>query len=180
MPALLLQKPSFKSTSKQHFLSLSRRFQLWEVGDFKHPKGMNEKKLARMLIAKLVLEGKIKAAMKLLDQQNSRGVLLLSQNTIDELMEKRPDARKTDPTLLVDGNPPFVDHVMFEDITEFIISEAALKTKGSNGPSGLDADGWRRILVLKNFGSPGQNFKRGFGEICKKNVHSRGRSTDYE
>ena len=34
MPGLLLQKPSFKSTSKEHALCLARRLQLWEQGDF--------------------------------------------------------------------------------------------------------------------------------------------------
>ena len=40
---------------------------------------------------------------------------------------------------------------MFQNITESTILSAALKTKGSSGPSGIDADGWRRILVSKNF-----------------------------
>ena len=34
MPALLLQKPSFKSKSKDHTLSLTRRMDLWKKGDF--------------------------------------------------------------------------------------------------------------------------------------------------
>ena len=48
---------------------------------------------------------------------------------------------------------PFVDAVMFHNITESTILKSALRTKVSGGPSGLDADGWRRILVSKNFGS---------------------------
>ena len=46
----------------------------------------------------------------------------------------------------------FVDTVMFHNITESTILKSALHTKGSGGPSGLGADGWRRILVSKNFG----------------------------
>lgn len=101
MPALLLQKPSFKSTSKQHSQSLKRRLELWESDDLNklfnesstiqaklptNPKGMNDENLSKTF-AKLVLEGKIKAAMKLLDQQKSKSVLPLSQSTVDELMK---------------------------------------------------------------------------------------------
>ena len=39
----------------------------------------------------------------------------------------------------MDDRPPFVDPVMFE--TESTIANAALKTRGSIGPSGLDAYG---------------------------------------
>jgi hypothetical protein len=51
------------------------------------------------------------------------------------------------------GEIPFVDPVMFSAIDESTISRAALHAKGAAGPSGFDADGWRRILVSKNFGS---------------------------
>ena len=37
---------------------------------------------------------------------------------------------------------------MFQNITESTILSAALKTKGSSGPSGIDADGWRRNQFL--------------------------------
>ena len=76
MPALLLQKPSFKSTAKQHSQCLSRRLTQWEKGEFddllrevntiqaKLPtnhKGLNEERLAKTF-AKLVLEEIIKVA----------------------------------------------------------------------------------------------------------------------
>ena len=35
--------------------------------------------------------------------------------------------------------------------------KSALRTRGSSWPSGLDADGWRRILVSKNFGNVGKD-----------------------
>ena len=115
---------------------------------------MNDKRLSKTF-AKLVLEGKINAAMKLLDPQISRGVLPLSQSTIDELIQKHLEASEAVPSLLTDGQPPFVDPVMFESITESTIANSALWTKGSSGLLGLDADGWRQILVSKNFGAAG-------------------------
>ena len=161
MPALLLQKPSFKSTAKQHSQCVSRRSTQWEQGEFDNllrevntiqtklptnQKGKNDERLAKTF-AKLVLEGKIDAAMKLLDHSGGSGVLPLSQSTINELKRKHPAASEADPSLLMDGEPPFVDPVLFQNITESTIANAALRTRGSSGPSALDADGWRRNLV---------------------------------
>ena len=101
-------------------------------------KGLNEEQLAKTF-AKLVLEGKINTAKKLLDQQSNRGVFPPSQSTINELKRKYPDAREADPSLLMDDHPPFVDPVMFQ--TESTIANAALKTRRPSGPSGLDAYG---------------------------------------
>lgn len=182
MPALLLQKPSFKSTAKQHSQCLSRRLTQWDEGKFddllrevntiqaklptKH-KGLNEERLAKTF-AKLVLEGKINAAMKLLDHQGGSGVLPLSQSTIDELKRKHPEASEADPSMLLDGEPPFVDPVMFQNIDESTIMSAALRTRGSSGPSGLDADGWRRILVSKNFGTAAHNLRSALANFARK------------
>ena len=182
MPALLLQKPTFKSTAKEHSQCLSRRLTQWELGEFdallseagtvqvKLPtnlKGLDEERSAKTF-AKLVLEGKINAAMKLLDQQSSGGVLPLSQSTINELKRKHPEASEADPSLLIDGQPPFVDPVMFQNITETTISTATLRTRGSSGPSGLDAEGWRRILVSNNFGAAGHHLRGTLATFARK------------
>ena len=158
---------------KEHSQCFSRRLTQWELGKFDellqeasviqaklttNLKGLNEERLAKTF-AKFVLEGKINAAMELLDQQSIRGVLPLPQSTINELKWKHAEASQAHPSLLIDGQPPFVDPIMFQNITESTIANAALRTRGSGGPSGLDADGWRRILVSKNFGVVGQNLR---------------------
>ena len=56
----------------------------------------SEKRLAKTF-AKLLFKGKVKAAMKLLDEQDSAGVLTLSQSTINELKQKHPEANEADP-----------------------------------------------------------------------------------
>ena len=88
MPALLLQKPTFKSEAKEHSQCLLRYLTQWELGicyEFfregsateakllTNLKDLNEEKLAKTF-ARLVLEGKINTAKKLLDQQSNRGV----------------------------------------------------------------------------------------------------------
>ena len=114
-----------------------------------------------------MLEGKINAAMKLRSFIGS-GVLPLSESTINELKRKHPAASEAEPSLLIDGKPPFVDPLILENITEPTITNAALRTRGSSGPSGLDADGWRRILVSENFGTTGSSLRSALASFARK------------
>ena len=49
-----------------------------------------------------------------------------------------------------------------------MVKEVALKTKGGCGPSGLDADGWRKILVSKSYGTINIDLRRAFVNVIKK------------
>ena len=66
------------------------------------------------------------------------------------------------------GEKPYAYPVIFEDIDESIAKEAALKTKGGSGPSGLDADGWRKILVSMSYGTVNPDLRRAFANVIKK------------
>ena len=92
MPAILLKKPSYKSTSKQHSTVLSRRLCLWNTGNFdtliregraiqstfrKHKASMTPEQQAKTF-ANLMLEGKINAALRILDDSPTAGVLSLT------------------------------------------------------------------------------------------------------
>ena len=48
--------------------------------------------------------------------------------------------------------PERMHPVQFQVIDAEILRKAVMKTKGGSGPSGLDADGWKQILLSKNFG----------------------------
>ena len=64
---------------------------------------------------------------------------------------------------------------MFENIDETIITKAALHTKGAAGPSGMNAGGWRRILVSKNFGNTGEELKTALAKftriLCTRDIN---------
>ena len=53
-----------------------------------------------------------------------------------------------------------VDNIIFENIDIEAIQKAAKNTNGSAGPSGLDSDGWQRILCSKSFKTCG-------AELCE-------------
>ena len=191
MPSVLLQKPSYKSNSKQHSLCLARRLKQWENGDFDSimretrtiqtslkglmNRNQNDEALSKNF-AKLIFEGKVNAALRLLDKSENHGVLPLTQTTIDELKLKHPTGEEADEQTLIRGPEPFIDPVLFENLDESAIRNAALRTRGSSGPSGLDADGWKRILVSKYFGNAGVSLRVSIANfawrLCTVNIDS--------
>ena len=92
LPTLILQKASATSKSKEHSAAIERRLALWKQGDldlllkevrFIQGKFVNSKKARTVedvskVFSKLVLQGKLSAAMKLLDNESSSGLLDLS------------------------------------------------------------------------------------------------------
>ena len=76
---------------------------------------------------------------------------LCGENSVrNVLVEKHPDARPLHEDALVKNkimDPPTVHPIQFEQISADKVRAAALRIKGSAGPSGVDADGWRRLLV---------------------------------
>ena len=63
--------------------------------------------------------------------------------------------------VLLRGKKLSVHPAIFEDIDESMVNEAALKTKGGSGPSGLDG-------VLKSYQTINGNLRRAFANVIKK------------
>ena len=57
---------------------------------------------------------------------------------------------------------------MCNDIDKTTIMKAALRTKGAAGPSGINADGWRRILVSKNYDKTDTELRSSLAQFAKK------------
>ena len=182
MPMLLLQKPSLKSKAKDHSECLNRRLNLWVEGKFNDlmresrtiqnklpkPNSLNTSEQCAKNFAKLMLQGKVHAALRLLDDKMSGGILDLSDDTLKELQSKHSNPIDADESVLIKGDIPFIDPVMYNDINETTIMNAALRTKGAAGPSGINADGWRRILVSKNYGKTGTELRSSLARFAKK------------
>ena len=106
LPTLILQTPSATSKSKEHSAAIERRFALWKQGNldlslkevkFLQEKFMNSKKARTVedvskVFSKLTLQGKFSAAMKLLDNESSSGLVDLSPDVLRGLHDKHPKA----------------------------------------------------------------------------------------
>ena len=59
-----------------------------------------------------------------------------------------------------------------------------MRTKGGSGPSGLDADGWRKMLILKVFGSSTANLRKAIADfikyICINEIEFQNNTTSLE
>ena len=69
--------------------------------------------------------------------------------------------------VLLRREKPSIYPAVFEDIDDSMIKKVALKTNDGSGPSGLDADGWRKILVSKSYGTINSDLRRAFANIIK-------------
>ena len=109
------------------------------------------------VFAKLVFQGKLSAAIKLLDSESSTGLLNLTLEVLEGLKEKHPKAAHIADESLLYGPIDYISPGVFFDLIEDkMIFNVATKTKGSAGPSGMDAELCRRILCSKNFKAEGK------------------------
>lgn len=163
--AVGLQKPSQKSKAKDHQDILSKCLALWKDGEIN--KLLREGRIIQgrigkrktsdppdrsKVFAKLVMEGQINSALRFLNETLSGGVLPLSNDVMTQLKEKHPKPQPAKLGSLLFG--PIDDEIpesIYTEINGDMIRQAALRTKGSGGPSCVDANGFRRILACKSF-----------------------------
>ena len=117
---------------------------------------MNSKKTRTVediskVFAKLVFQGKLSTTTKLLDSESSTGLLNLTPEVLEGLKEKQPEAADVANESLLYRPTDYIPPGGFDLIDEKMIFDAATKTKDSAGPSGMDAELYRRILCSKNF-----------------------------
>ena len=176
----LLQNPSKTSKAKDHLKALER-INLWINGnidelllegetiqsrlhDINTPKSIGE--LSKKF-ALLMEKGNANGALKLLASNISNGIIPLDK-TLSLLKQKLPASSGLNEQVLLRGEKTSVHPVVFEDIDENMVKEAALKTKGGSGHSGLDSDRWRKILVSKSYGTINVDLRQAFANVIKK------------
>ena len=166
LPSLLLQKPSKSSKAKDHAEHLKRRLTKWAEGDFDdlvresrsiQQRLYNASKIKQESLAKrfsnLMFEGKVNAALNLLSNANTTGILPIDQTVYETLKAKHPEGEDKYEDLLLQGPFDSVHPVIFESIDGALIQKSAMRTKGAAGPSKLDSNAWRRMLVSKQYGN---------------------------
>ena len=174
LPSLMLQKPHTKSKAHDHISCLQRRLSLWEKGDIlnllKEGKALQKSltssqpptrdtadvALTARRFSKLMMEGRVRAALKLLSDNSDTGLLRLhetvdgtSGKTVRDVLEdKHPCPKPIHLEALVEDVDDDSFHpIVFDNLTAESIRAAALHTQGAAGPSGLDAFSWRRLCT---------------------------------
>ena len=172
--ALCLQKPGPKSKSKDHQDCLAKRLVLWKKG--KDDTILREGRMIQRrlgdsrratdppnrakIFANLVMTGQVNSALRYLSDDQGGGILPLSDDVMEQLKEKHPEPQGVQLGSLLFGPIKDVPDTLYYEINGDMVRDAALRTKGSGGPSGVDANGFRRILTCKSF-------KRSGTELCE-------------
>ena len=179
--AVGLQKPHMKSKSKDHQECLAKRLTFWKEGkiDTLMREGrMIQRKLSNSkkdqtpnkakVFANLVMRGEIHSAIRYLCEDNGGGILPLNDDVMSQLKEKHPDAQEAHLGSLLFGPIEDIPDVIFQEIDGEMVRETALKTKGSGGPSGVDANGFKRLLASKSFKRSGTNLCNAIATMTRK------------
>ena len=194
MPSLLLQKPSKTSKSKDNLIALERRMEDWFNGDLQKllhegdtkQKGLQSSTGERNLnkiskqFADQMHKGNVNSAINLLTNNMESGILPLNNDTLKLLKQKHPKPAKACEDVLLPDEPESVHFVKFESIDGELVRKACMKTRGGSGPSGMDADGWRHILLSKNFGDAPNDLCKAIASVIKKLCTEKLRSNNIE
>ena len=98
-----------------------------------------------------MFQGKVGAALKFLEEQSENAVLPPTGDIVKKLEALHPAACKIHPETLIEGPISEVNPATFYSIDETEILKAANSTKGSGGPSLLDAQQWKRLLCSNKY-----------------------------
>ena len=109
---------------------------------------------AAIVFANLVMSGKINSALRYLSE-NDGGVLPLTDDVMAQLREKHPNPQEARLGPLLFGPVEGVPVSIYQQINGEIVQYATLRTEGSGGPSGVDANGFQRILASNVFKKSG-------------------------
>ena len=172
MQQLLLQKPVGKLTFAVSTECLQRRIASWNKGavrELLRESTAIQHQLAKhrsrhrgrdgpttdpaCKFASNIEQGKLSAAIRQLSPDQGGGVRhlddVIGEETVREVLRsKHPPAEPASPASLLQGQPPAQPHpVLFTSLHRTAVRRAALHTGGAAGPSGMDADGWRRMCT---------------------------------
>ncbi len=180
---VILQKSKEVKTSGAIRRQLTMRMDSWEAKKFEmlvqdtertalaqlaRVRGVETQEQRAKTFARLVLQGKLRSAVRWLTDREKGGVLLpddvdekTGESVIDVLQSKHPDAQVPDAAELEDYEtvPNFVDL----DITKEVVEKVARRLSGSAGPGGSDAQSLQQWLL--RFGAASQRLRKAVCEI---------------
>ena len=99
-----------------------------------------------------MLEGQINSALRFLSETSNGGVLTLTDDVMTQLKQKHPEPQPAKlGSVLFRPLHDEIPESVYSEINGEMVRQAALRTKGSGRPSGVDANGFRRMLACKSF-----------------------------
>ena len=127
----------------------------------------------------MMSKGNVNGAFKLLTENMSNEILPLTDKTLKMLKQKHPEAKNPLQAVVLQEPTRPVHPVVYKDTDESLILTAAMLTKEASGPSGLDADGWRKTLTSRSFGTASSELCKAFTLLVKRLCLEEIRNTEW-
>ena len=86
------------------------------------------------LFARFMENGKVNKALKLLENSEKGGILPLTEETFEMLLEKHPKASEASNDILIEEEVQNVHPVIYDSIDSKMFRDAIVKIRGSAGP----------------------------------------------
>ena len=164
---IMLQKPSAKSKGKDHTRYLNKRLEIWKKGKLielmsecrviqNRMKQTKERQTTsnNRGFTRLMLLGKVKQALKLINEENDiAGLHDITEDIREVLQSKHPNGESVKEEAILPDLNQTVEPVIYEEINAEVIKKAAKDTFGSGGPTQVDADIWKFFICSKTFGN---------------------------
>ena len=181
--AVGLQKPSQKLKAKDHQECLAKRLVLWKEGEIdkllregrmiqKRLDNSRRVVLQQPFLRTLLCQGKSTRACVIsattMGGGGVGGVLPLSDDVMAQLREKHRTPQETRLGSLLSRPVEDVPDSIYQQINGEIVRDAALRTKVSGGPSGVEANGFRRILASKSFKRSGKDLFAAIAAMARR------------
>ena len=96
------------------------------------------------------------------------GILPLNNEKLNLLRLKHYNPKCAYESVMSTDVPERIHPVKFEVIDVEMTRKAVMEKRGGSGHSGLDADGWKRILLSKNFGESSSDLCQTLTKVIKK------------
>ena len=119
------------------------------------------------VFTKLMLQGNVKAALRWISGSNS-GPVPIDDEVFSTLQSKHPASGECQDSSLYQGPVEHIEPVIFDAIDGISIERAARDTSGGAGPSGMDADLWKRILCSKSGGKSRETLCDSIANIVRR------------
>ena len=111
---------------------------------------------------------KIRSALKILEENAHNSVLQPNNEVISKLKQLHPQPAEISKDALLQGPIYPINPAHFYDINEQLILKAANATKGSGGPSQMDAPQWKRVLTSNHFKNEAKDLRESLATFAKK------------
>ena len=179
---LILQRSGTKVNAKEAKSTIAQRLEKWNNGDIMsllkegqmHQERLSKKRPHETpqhrakIFARLILQGKVRAALRMLSEGGAGGVAHSSPEVLQKLIDKHPKARDADPDALLPGHFLPVPSSLFDALNGDVIQNIAMNSKGAAGPYGMDASDMRTLLCSKRLGRAASNLCEAIADLARR------------